>query len=119
MKARPEFDPGSGSDDSKVVAVYVKDGGWTLVNHEWKNGTGPDAEKLDKAKGGGFAFFNHEAGFGAEVTYDPAKAGHPSLWWNPERPQVNLEVFSPDVELKTGESLSLNYKFEYLKEPPR
>jgi len=119
VKARPEFDPGSNSDDSKVISMYVKDGGWTLVNHEWKNNTGPDAEMLNKAKGGGFAFFNHEAGFGAEVTYDPAKVDHPSLWWDPDRPQVNLEVFSPASELKTGESLSLNYKFEYLKEPPR
>jgi hypothetical protein len=119
VKARPEFDPGSNSDKAEVVSVYVKNGGWTRINREWKDNSGPDEEILEKAKGGGFAFFNHESGFGTLVTYDPAKVDHPSLRWNPERPQVNLEVFSPAVELKTGESLSLNYKFEYLKEPPR
>jgi len=74
---------------------------------------------LAKAKGGGFAFFNHDAGFGALVTYDPATIERPYLWWSTERPQVNLELFSSAAELKTGESLSLKYEFQYLKEPPK
>ncbi len=119
IKSRPEFDPGSSSDKCEVVSVYAKENGWPRINRDWKNDSGPDAEILAKAKGGGFAFFNHDAAFGALVTYDPATIERPYLWWSTERPQVNLELFSTAAELKTGESLSLKYEFQYLKEPPR
>ena len=118
-KARPELNPGSSSADANVVSVYVKDKDWQLINRDWKFDKGADAEALSKAKGGAFAFFNHEAGFGVLETYDPATIARPSLWWSVERPQVNLELFSQDVELKTGESLSLKYDFHYLKQPPK
>jgi hypothetical protein len=102
-----------------VLSVHIKNDTWAKINREWKMDTGPDVEILNKAKGGAFAFFNREAGFGALVTYDPARIDHPYLWWNPERPQVNLELFTPAIELKTGESLAFTYQFEFLKEPPK
>jgi hypothetical protein len=51
-------------------------------------------------------------------TYDPAEIARPRLWWSPERRQADLELFTRPVELKTGESFSLEYQFKYLGEPP-
>jgi hypothetical protein len=119
FKAHPEFDPASKSDNADVVSAYVKDGDWKKINREWKADKGPDVEVLNKAKGGGFAFFNHEAKFGLQATYDASRVDHPYLWWVPESSQINLELFTPAAELRPGESMALTYQFEYLTEPPK
>ncbi len=119
VKAHPEFDPATKSGDCAVLSAYIKDGTWTRVNRDWKMETGPDAAALTSAKGGAFAFYNHEAKFGVQVAYDPAQIDRPYLWWLPELQQINLELFTPGVELKNGESLSFSYRFDFLRDPPK
>ena len=118
FKAHPEFDAASRSDDCDVIAAYIKDDGWTKFNREWEMEKGPDAGILKTARGDGFAFYNHKAGFGALVTYNPEQVDHPYLWWHPPFSQINLELFTPAVELAPGQALSLAYQFDYLTEPP-
>jgi hypothetical protein len=74
---------------------------------------------LRNAKGGGFAFYNHEAKFGALITYLPAELGELYMYWHRERPQLNLDIRSPTVTLDRGQTLQLHYTIEYLAEPPK
>ncbi|MBI5091613.1 MAG: DUF4838 domain-containing protein [Candidatus Hydrogenedentes bacterium] len=120
FKAHPEFDPGSISDKSEVVSAYVKSGGvWTIVNKNWKLDTGPGLALLKDGKDSAFAFYSHEAHFGVQVSYQPKQIDRPYLSWWPEWPQMNLEVISLAKELKTGESLGLEYQFRYLADAPK
>ncbi len=119
FKSHPEFDPGSNSANCEIISAYAKDSAWTRFNREWKRDEGPDAELLNKAKGGAFAFFNHEAHFGLSVNYDPVQVDHPYLWWRPDLEQINLELITPAVELQPGGSMKLDYAFELLAEPPK
>lgn len=119
FRTRPEFNAYSGSSDEKVVAAYVKGDTWIQFNREWKDGTGPDSDILATSRGGGVAYFNHEVQSGMEITYVPDSVKYPRLRWYPQYEQVNLELFSNDVELNPGESLGLEYTLRYLAEPPR
>ncbi|HPC16794.1 MAG TPA: DUF4838 domain-containing protein [Candidatus Hydrogenedentes bacterium] len=119
FKAHPEFDAATNTADSDIVTAYIKDAEWKKINRHWIMDKGPDAGLLKQAQGGGFAFFNHKEKFGVNVSYDPAKIGEPYLFWNPEWSQINLELFTPAKELKPGESLSLEYTYRFLGEPPR
>ncbi len=119
LKAHPEFDPLSKSDSCDVVGVYIKDKTWTKINRDWNMEKGPEAALLNKAKGGAFAFFNHEANFGVQVSYDPKQYKTPYLWWYPEWPQLNLELFTLEKTLEKGQSLRFAYQFSYLPEPPK
>ncbi|MBN1342283.1 MAG: DUF4838 domain-containing protein [Phycisphaerae bacterium] len=119
IKVHPEFDAGTKSDKSEVMTAYVKRDRWMKFNDEWDKHQGPKADLLKDAKGGGLAFFNHEARFGMLVSYDPGQYAEPRLWWHPERAQVNLELMTPSVELKQGEALKYAYQFSYLSEAPK
>jgi hypothetical protein len=102
------------------MSAYIKkDGKWEKFNRNWTFGNNSEAMgMLKKATGGEFAFYNHEAGFCVLVTYNPTMFAFPRLWWVPERPQINLELFTPGVTLKPGQSLRFAYGFKYLKLPP-
>lgn len=118
FRTRPEFNAYTNSADEKVVTAYAKGDTWTSFNRAWKEGTGPDNNILLDARGGAFAYFNHEAKSGLEVSYAPDTIKYPRLRWYPQYEQINLELFSKDVELKTGESLGFEYTLRYLSEPP-
>ncbi|MDX9972218.1 MAG: DUF4838 domain-containing protein [FCB group bacterium] len=113
------FHPGSMSKDADVVSVYVNNGGWKRVNRDWLIDKGPDAGLLDGAKDGGYAFFNHETGYGALISYAPAEVGELKLYWHPERPQLNMELRTQKVELQPGQSLGMAYGIEYLGDAPK
>ncbi|MBI5091614.1 MAG: DUF4838 domain-containing protein [Candidatus Hydrogenedentes bacterium] len=120
FKSRPEFVPASRSDKPEVVGAYVKSGGvWKLFNRGWKGDTGPDLELLRQGKDGVFSFYNHEAHFGVQVNYAPKQVDHPYVWWWPDWPQINLEIFTPLRELKQGEAMKLEYQIRYLADAPK
>lgn len=118
-RLRPEFNAFSNTADEKILAAYAKGDTWAQFNREWKEGTGPDNDVLIASRGGGFAYFNHEAGCGMAVSYDPACVKYPRLRWYPQYGQVNLELFSQDAELEPGASVTMAYTLRYLSEPPR
>ncbi len=119
VKVHPEFNAHTNTDDSTVLSAYVKRHRWMRFNRGWKQYDGPKAGLLKGAKGGGLAFYNHEAKFGMLVTYPPAQYDGPRLWWRPEDAQVNLELITPAVELTKGKLLEYAYQFEYLTKPPK
>lgn len=118
FRSRPEFHTGPKSADSHVVAAYVKDSEWKQVNNQWENGKGPGAALLKTAKDGAFAYFNHEAKFGIEATYDPNASIQPQLFWKPEWSQINLELQTAEKELQPNESLTLAYHYRFLADAP-
>ena len=120
IKVHPELNTGTRSSDSDVVAAYLRDGDtWKQVNRDWEIDHGPDGNLLRTATGGGFAYYQHEAGFGVRALYDPAQFDRPRLWWNSQLEQLNLELLTPVTTLRHGESLSYRYTLEFLTAPPR
>lgn len=113
------FNPGTRTKDAGILSVYVGNDGWKRVNQGWNIDDGPDAELMDNPRDGGFAFFNHEAKFGALLTFDPKQVGKVYMFWHPERPQLNMDVRTPTVALEPGHTLELDYNLEYLTEAPR
>ncbi|MCB9783146.1 MAG: DUF4838 domain-containing protein [Candidatus Omnitrophica bacterium] len=119
LKIHPEYDTVTRTEDAKELSVYVQDNGkWKLVNEEWDTDEGPSQDVINNAKGGSFAFFNHEAGYGVTETYNPDDFARPNLWWSPGRKLLNLELITPSVELKKGDSFSYSYEIEYTESPP-
>lgn len=112
------FHPGTKTRNADVLSVYVLDGDWKVVNRDWMVDKGPDADLLKKVGGGGFAFFNHEARFGARMTFNPQEAGELYMFWHPERPQLNMEIRTPKATLQPGQGLHLAYTIEYLDNAP-
>jgi hypothetical protein len=123
FKVHPELRPESKSVNYEDVSVYYKTGGaWVRFNKAWMHDSGPDAEVLMRPGDGAFAFFSRkvEKGpFGVMLTYDPARVGKPYLWWKPEWDQLNLELFTPKVSLKKGESLTSRCSLHFLAEAPK
>ncbi len=117
-RLRPEFDAFTASLDSDVVSVYSKGAAWEKINRDWKDNRGPDKGKMLAARGGGFAYLNHEAKAGIRIDYDAKCVKNPQLWWRPQYQQINLELFSQEQELKPGQSLSMTYRLSFLSEPP-
>ncbi len=119
-KIRPEWDVATTSKDSAVVAAYILDDGvWKQFNQDWAKDHGPKDALLRSATGGGFAFYNHEAGFGVAQTFDPGAFDTPRLWHNAGRHQLNLELFSKRATLNAGEELAYAYECAYLSEAPK
>jgi hypothetical protein len=112
------LDPGTHTKDADIVSVYAQKQGWKLVNRGWIVDEGPDADLLQTATDGGFAFYNHEAKFGALITFIPEEVGQLYMFWHPERPQLNLDVRTPTVTLQPGQQLKLDYAVDFLFEPP-
>jgi hypothetical protein len=118
FRARPEFDAFTDSMDSNVVGVFIKGDTWERINRDWKDNKGPGKDKMLAARGGGFAYFNHDTKAGVRIDYAPQSVKYPQLWWRPQYQQVNLEIFSHERELKPGQALSMAYRFCFLAEPP-
>lgn len=119
LKVHPEYDTVTGSEDPEVLSVWVLDAGkWLRVNDGWQVEKGPREEAIRNAKGGGFGFFNHEAGYGIVQSYAPEEFSHPRLWWSPSRKLLNLELLTLPVELAPGEKLTYSYRIEYIKSAP-
>ena len=118
FRVRPEFDAFTGSTDSDVVSVYIKAEEWEKINRGWAGNSGPDKDRMLRARGGGFAYFNHEVKAGVRIDYPPDCVKSPQLWWRPQYQQVNLELFSQEQEVAPGQALSMAYRFRFLAEPP-
>lgn len=115
----PEYDIDSMSPDEQKLVGYVEDdGAWKIFNQDFKIDRGPNDGLLRSATGNGFAFFNHDAGFGIVQTYDRAEIERPKFFWHPSRSQVNLELYTTVKELKRGESFDYGYTVKYLDNAP-
>ncbi len=115
----PEWDVGTTCPDGDIIRAYVlDDGAYTWFNRKWKKDAGPDKNLLASATGGALAFFNREDGFGIRQAYDATSGLEPRLWWGAEDMHLNLELWTPEVELKQGKSYSYFVDCEYLTEPP-
>ncbi len=118
FRVRPEFDAFTGSTESDVVSVYIKAEEWEKINRDWTGNSGPDKDRMLGARGGGFAYFNHEVKAGVRIDYPSDCVKSPQLWWRPQYQQVNLELFSQEQEVAPGQALSMAYRFRFLAEPP-
>ncbi len=118
----PEYDTATRSDDSAVLAIYVKGPGWTHANRQWREAQPTDQQLAaikNAAGGGAFAYFNHQAKFGVEQRFDPKDFSALGLFWNPSRQQINLEMISKAAPLEKGQQAGYAYEVRYLKESPQ
>lgn len=113
----PEYDSDSTTDDAGILTAYVSNGGWQVVNTDFKIDHGSNDELLQNPDGG-FAFFNREKGFGVLQSFDPAEIQRAKLFWHPSRSQVNLELYTAVKELKPGEQMRYGYTVSLLDKPP-
>ena len=113
------FDPGTHKTDTHSLSVYVNNNGWKQVNAGWVFDNGPDANLMNNPNGGGFAFFNHEANFGALLTFDPKVVSKNFMFTYPELPLLVMEVHSPTVTVAQGETLKMAYTIQHITEPPK
>jgi uncharacterized protein DUF4838/glycosyl hydrolase family 20 len=119
VRVHPEFDIATDTNESAVVAAYVRNGKWLQINQDWELDHGPKSELMREARGGRFALYNHEAGFGVLASYDADEMAYPRLWWKPDWLTANLELVTPAAVLNKGESLYYRYSYEYLSKPPK
>jgi len=119
MKVRPELDTGTTTSDPAILSAYILGKDWIQFNQGWKEYTGPGEKLLTAAQGGGYAFYNHEAGYGLKVNYQPEQLSTPKLWWKPEWEQANLELITRKVELTKGVQYAYDYTMEYLDKAPQ
>jgi hypothetical protein len=125
LRVRPDFNANLLTRDSEVLSAYVKNGAWVQFNQDWRVDTGPNRALLDESRGGGFAFYNHQNGFGVMEEFDPKVFERLVFRWtavergsSANRTQVTLELVTPTVELKPGESFAFAYQISYLDRPP-
>jgi hypothetical protein len=117
----PEYDTGTMSTDPAVFGIYVKGRGWTKANRGRTGGLTRDQQRAltkDALGGGGFAYFNREAGFGVEQRFVPAEFSALGLFWDASRQQINLELSSRVVPLESGETARCAYEVRYLCHAP-
>lgn len=118
----PEYDAGTASWDPNAVGIYVQQPDWIQVNQKSK--AMPTSEQLramvkDGIRGGAFAYFNRQAGFGVEQRFDPGDFSALGLYWSTSRQQINLELSSKAVALEKGQSVTCGYEVRYLGAPPK
>ena len=69
-------------------------------------------------KGGAYAYFNHKAGFGVEQRFEPGVFEDLTLFWSPERRQINLEMIPTVKTLQAGDLAKYGYEVHYLDKAP-
>ena len=119
LRVHPEFNTGCVTKDSRVLSAYIRNGQWMIFNEGWSAGDGPKRAEFEKAKGGGYAFYNHRDAFGVEIDYDPAAFARPAFWWSDTYPQANLDLYTRATELQPGQKLAFEYRLRFLKNPPK
>lgn len=116
-----EYDAATHSEDPSVLSIYVKQPGWVQANRGWRNAiprSGQNDLIRQSVSGGGFAYYNHQAGFGIEERFDPKEMGSLGHFWNPSRRQVNLELRSAVRSLEQGQQGHYAFEVRYLQQPP-
>jgi uncharacterized protein DUF4838/glycosyl hydrolase family 67 len=117
----PEYDVGSGSEDPTEVGIYVKVPNWVQANEGWVEAKPTDAQIAvirEGVQGGVFAYYNHKAGFGVEQRFAPEDFEDLTLFWSPERMQINLEMIPTVKTLEAAQQASYAYEVRYLDEAP-
>ncbi len=119
FKVNPEFNTWTKSGNHELLSAYIRDDEWKCFNRDWEKFHGPDGHLLEECRGGALAYFNHETSSGILLSYTPDMFERPYLYWLPDVSQINLELVTPSVELKKGETLSYSYRFSFLDKPPQ
>lgn len=119
LRVHPEFHTRQVTTNHRVVSAYIRDVEWTVFNHGWSSNDGPGRSRLEAARGGGYAFYNHRDGYGMALTYPPTLVERPAFWWSDTYPQLHLDLITKPVRLEAGESHVLEYQFKYLRRAPR
>ena len=117
----PEYNTGSVSEDPEEVSIYVKDAEWLHSNRGWVKAkpTEEQVKMIKKGlKGGAYAYFNHKAGFGVEQRFEPGVFEDLTLFWSPERRQINLEMIPTVKTLQAGDLAKYGYEVHYLDKAP-
>ena len=117
----PEYDAGSDSNDPQKIGIYVKGEEWLQANKGWVNARPTDEQSAlikEGLKGGSFAYFNQKAGFGVEQRFEPGTFEDISLFWSPDRIQINLEMIPTVKKLQAGEQAKYAYDVFYLDKAP-
>lgn len=118
----PEYNAGSGSEDPAEVGIYVKAPNWIQANEGWVEAKPTDAQIgiIKKGvQGGVFAYYNQRAAFGVEQRFAPEGFENLTLFWSPERIQINLEMTPRVTTLEAGQQASYAYEVRYLDETPK
>ncbi len=116
-----EYDAGSGSDNPEEVSLFVKADEWIHVNKGWVNAKPKDGQSdlvNQGLKGGAIAFFNQKENFGVEQRFDSGDFEHISLFWSPERMQINLEMTPTVKKLRAGDQAKYSYDVHYFDKAP-
>ncbi len=114
----PEYDTLTQTDDEKEIGVYLHGATWTQANRDFDFYEGQDEEKLKDFSGGEYAIFNHKEGYGAVQRFNPDDFTLVSIYWSPDRYQLNLEMDTVPVTLQAGESKTIGYNIAYLEKAP-
>lgn len=114
----PELNASPVPENSDFLRGFVLNDTWTGFQAQE---TLDDASValLKAATGGAIAFFNHHAGFGVQVSYQPGQFTHPDLAWNPTLQQIDLDVPTKPITLRQGGAFMFRYQFKFLENPPR
>lgn len=117
----PEYDTASMTTDPKVLGIYVRQPDWVQTNGKETAALSEDVQRSRvkaAVRGGAYAYFNHQAGFGVEERFDPEQFSGLGLFWDPSRQQINLELASKVLSLEKGQTAGYAYEVRYLKQPP-
>jgi hypothetical protein len=117
----PEYDAGSDSDNPQDIGIYVKAEKWLQVNQGWVKAKPMEAASAmlkEGLKGGSFAYFNQNAGFGVEQRFEPGTFEDLSLFWDPGRIQINLQMVPNVKALQAGERAKYDWHVVYLDRAP-
>ena len=118
----PEYDTASMTTDPNVLSIYVKQPNWIQTNGKETAALSEDVQRSRvkaAVRGGAYAYFNHQAGFGVEERFDPEQFSGLGLFWDPSRQQINLELASKVLSLEKGQTAGYAYEVRYLKQPPK
>ena len=118
----PEYDTASMTTDPNVLSIYVKQPNWIQTNGKETAALSEDVQRSRvkaAVRGGAYAYFNHQAGFGVEERFDPEQFSGLGLFWDPSRQQINLELASKVLSLEKGQTAGYAYEVRFLKQPPK
>jgi len=117
VRVVPEFD--TATTDFETLELCAKTAaGWRYARPA---DLGPDepSKTINGADDNRYAFFNTRDSFGVQLSYDTDGFASRQLWLRPAWRQLNLELQSKPFDLSPGQSVTLEYRLDYLTQRPQ